>query len=163
MGNHRRSVRRRPPVVNPEAVGVAPALFAIFLGGCTSGPKPGFPDSSPPPEDSSPPTGGACTPALSISPGSAQVLPFGLLQLQASGGTGARLWTLETNASGAVINPENGGYVAGSLSGAVDVVLLTDEGCEGEARLSIEVVGPLAVAPGDARVHPGQSIPYDVE
>ncbi|HNH50037.1 MAG TPA: FG-GAP repeat protein, partial [Myxococcota bacterium] len=114
-------------------------------------------------EDSSPSTGGACTPALSISPGSAQVLPFGLLQLQASGGTGARLWTLETNASGAVINPENGGYVAGSLSGAVDVVLLTDEGCEGEARLSIEVVGPLAVAPGDARVHPGQSIPYDVE
>ena len=162
MGNHRRSVRRRPSVVNPDSVGVTPVLFAIFLGACTGGPKPGFPDSSPAPEDSDSPTGGICDPALTISPGSAQTLPFGLVQLLATGGTGQRLWTIESNASGAVINPENGGYVAGSVSGAVDVVLLTDAGCEGEARVSIEVVGPLEVAPGDARVQPGQSILYDV-
>ncbi len=112
------------------------------------------PDASPPPDageaDAGPaPDAGpqACAPALGLTSARQAVLAFDLVQLRASGGTGAHRYALATNASGALLNEISGEYVSGGTRGTEDEIVVTDLGCLGEARLRIRVVPPLVVTP----------------
>lgn len=84
-----------------------------------------------------------------------------LLQ-HASGGDGEYRFTLQTDASGAVLNELTGAYLPGEGLGVTDVVELTDTTCEGSATISIHVVPGLTVAPLDVEATPGTSFQFSV-
>jgi hypothetical protein len=103
-----------------------------------------------------------CQPPLAIVPADAMSLPLDLVQLQASGGTGAYQWALLQNQSEALLNPLTGAYLAGDKPGAVDVVGLSDQGCIGSAQAKIAVVQPMAVLPKGALLPPLKSFKFKV-
>ncbi|MEQ8280431.1 MAG: integrin alpha [Deltaproteobacteria bacterium] len=107
------------------------------------------------------PDGGAmlepCAPALSVTPTTAAVLPFGLYTVRPQGGTGAYRFALEANESDAIINALSGAYLAGGAGGSVDRVLVTDDGCIGETRVDVRVVEPLQIRPFDITAPPATS------
>lgn len=100
----------------------------------------------------------ACVPALGLTAPVDATVPLGIVDLQASGGTGAYRFTL--------IEPERGiGFVESSLGrllvgdtpGVPHIVELTDDDCEGRAEIVIDVVPNLGVIPDRATVLPGAS------
>ena len=131
-------------------------LLTSTLPGCPA-PEAARPlDTALPPDEGLPPTA-ACDPALSVTPATATVAPRDLLQLQASGGTGAWQFTLDRDSSGAALNPESGAYVAGAAAGT-DLIRLTDAGCTGEFFVTVTVPGPLQVSPRRATLPPGTAL-----
>lgn len=98
----------------------------------------------------------ACDPALDLAADPTLAPPGGLVQLFPTGGTGDYLFTLEGDALGELA-PATGFYLASNEPGAVDEIVLTDRGCDGEARLAIEVAEPLEVLPERLDVLPGTS------
>gem|GEM_PF-1960236 len=99
-----------------------------------------------------------------IQPATAQVLPLGLLQLRAQGGAGALRFAVVENVSGALLNPLSGAYLAGDAGGVIDVVVVRDQTCAGEAHAIIEVVDHLALTPANVEVPPGPGsvVQFDV-
>ncbi|MCB9550082.1 MAG: VCBS repeat-containing protein, partial [Myxococcales bacterium] len=96
-----------------------------------------------------------CDPPLGVSPGLAFARVYDLVTLRAEGGTGDWRFALVQDASGALLNPETGAYLAGEQTGVSDIVRVTDEGCLGEVRAEIRVVDALAVAPLAIELPPG--------
>ncbi len=68
----------------------------------------------------------ACSPALSISPQNISVNPGQTQVFAASGGYGAKTFSLPSNNSGATINQMNGSYTAGPATLVTDIVRVTD-------------------------------------
>lgn len=116
---------------------------------------------TPPPPDAGFPDSGvgplACAPALSVARASTAVLPLDLFTIIAQGGTGDYRFELETNASGAIINPLSGAYLSGAQEGVTDLVKVSDLGCVGEAQVEISVVRGLQLQPFDVQAAPGTS------
>ncbi|MEC9073330.1 MAG: FG-GAP-like repeat-containing protein, partial [Myxococcota bacterium] len=108
-------------------------------------------------EDAGPPEPVDCDPALELTADSLYELPYGLVSLQASGGTGAYVFSLVQSESGALVNELTGAYLAGGTPGVQDVIELTDAGCIGSTQLAIDVVIPMTVKPETAQVAPGTS------
>ncbi len=114
-----------------------------------------------PARDAGTPDGGGmlepCAPALAVTPTTAAVLPYGLYTVRPQGGTGAYRFSLEVNASDAIVNALSGAYLAGGEGDSIDRVLITDDGCIGEARVDIRVVEPLQIRPFDVTAPPDTS------
>ncbi len=136
-------------------------------------------DAGPPPADAGPdagfvrpdagtPTPDAgfgpqpCSPALTIGPQRATVLPLGLLTFVAAGGTGDYRYTLVDDQSGAVVNDRSGAYLSGTRAGVQDVVVVHDEGCVGTATATARVVEPMEVRPSRAEIAPGATLQIEV-
>jgi hypothetical protein len=88
-----------------------------------------------------------CDPALTLTPSNAFVAPFGWVSFRGEGGTGERVFALESMANGGEIQPLTGVFAAGSTTGVTESVHLTDLGCEGQASATIQIVAPLTVRP----------------
>ncbi|MFO0729028.1 MAG: FG-GAP-like repeat-containing protein [Myxococcota bacterium] len=106
---------------------------------------------------------GPCAPALEISPAHRAARALDLVSFSASGGTGHYHFALAAAPSGAIINPVTGAYLAGDLGGVQDHVVLTDEGCVGQAEATIDVVAPMDVHPPRPTVRPGTEIAFTVQ
>ncbi|PKN53803.1 MAG: hypothetical protein CVU56_29930, partial [Deltaproteobacteria bacterium HGW-Deltaproteobacteria-14] len=102
-----------------------------------------------------------CDPILTLGPPGLYLFPFGDADLEPAGGTGAYRFALDHDATGALLHPLTGAYLAGADPG-VDVVRLTDVGCVGEATLEVRVVAPLELAPAAATVPPGAGFTFSV-
>jgi len=96
-----------------------------------------------------------CNPPLKVAPQKKMVLPFDIVALQASGGTGKYQFALTTNASDGLVNQYTGLYLAGDVSLVTDVVTLTDLGCAGSATAEMLVLQPMVVPTASAAVPPG--------
>lgn len=103
-----------------------------------------------------------CSPALAITPEKVKVLPYDLVAFVGSGGTGSYIFTLEKDASGAVLNPYAGSYLSGDKTGVEDVVRLEDSGCIGSVTAEVEIVEPMQVAPLDVVLAPGGGFTFAV-
>ncbi len=97
-----------------------------------------------------------CDPALTLDADRTLAPPGGLVELMPDGGTGAYTFTLEGDARGELA-PATGFYLASNEPGAVDEIVLTDEACDGEARVSVTVAEPLDVQPERVDVLPNTS------
>lgn len=104
----------------------------------------------------------ACDPALQLTSPQQAARPFDLVRFVASGGTGQWRFELLDDGSGAALNQATGAYLAGEAVGVVDTIILTDEGCLGEARLQISIVETMAVLPTGGRVNRGHSFEFEV-
>jgi len=104
---------------------------------------------------------------LSVTPVTATVGAGQLLALRASGGTGVYRWSLAENVSGGDVDPNAGVYVAGApdpeMAATVDVVLLEDRGCRGEATASVTVEDAPRVVPSRVQLEPGESLTFTGE
>lgn len=103
-----------------------------------------------------------CEPALAVEPTNAVVLPYGLVQLQATGGTGAYTYAVDAADSGAHVNPQSGALVAGGLAPFNLAVTLTDAGCDGQATTRVRVVDAIAALPASALVAPATPVRFEV-
>ncbi|MCA9608126.1 MAG: FG-GAP repeat protein [Myxococcales bacterium] len=101
---------------------------------------------------------------LALEPTSASVGAGQLLVLRGSGGTGHYRYGLVDNRSGGEIDPNVGVYVAGAPvpgeEDTVDVVLLEDLGCTGEATATVRVVEAPRITPTRVALEPGQSVTF---
>lgn len=101
---------------------------------------------------------------LAVSPVTANVGAGQLLVLRGSGGTGVYRWSLAENVSGGDVDPNAGVYVAGTPLGdaeaTVDVVLLEDRGCRGEATASLTVEDAPRVLPSRVEVERGETLTF---
>lgn len=119
-----------------KADAVKDSSFSLDTGPETTGPLP-------------------CNPALKVAPSKKMVLPFDIVALQASGGTGKYQYTLTTNASDGLVNQYTGLYLAGDVSLVTDVVTLTDLGCVGSSTAELLVLQPMVVPTTGAILPPG--------
>ncbi|MCA9545217.1 MAG: FG-GAP repeat protein [Myxococcales bacterium] len=138
------------------------------------------PDQAPPPPDAGPPDEGPpdaepadaavladlgpppCVPALTVTPDRTFARPFDLVTFQARGGTGAWRFALAEDASGALLEPLTGAYLAGPTVGAVDRIVVTDDGCVGEAVATVGVVEAMEVHPAGGQVPVGAAFQFEV-
>jgi hypothetical protein len=105
----------------------------------------------------------ACDPPLSIVPAERALEVAQLAALSPQGGTtGDYRFEIVTNATGGLVNPVTGVYLAGDLVGAVDVVSIRDTGCVGSVSVSIEIVEPLVVAPLQVELGFGEDFRFEV-
>ncbi len=129
------------------------------------------PDEGPPPDpgpDAPPPLEDVvvvpvCDPPLELDAASHIMPTLGFVILSPAGGTGGYRFELVQDGSGALLNELTGAYVSGAVGETVDVVRLTDVGCEGETELLLNVVSDPIVKPGDVTLPPGACIQFDVE
>ena len=126
----------------------------------------GAPDAAVIPTDAGPPADAGmsrdCVPELLLTPRQSWVLPSEYLRLYASGGTGAYRFALANTDSGASLDAETGRYHAGEILASSDVVILTDEGCDGEARVTITTYGDaFSIAPKQVTVAPGTRFQFE--
>ena len=119
-------------------------------------------DVEPPPEDLGPVGPLPCDPPLVLTPEATAALPYDLLVFKASGGTGKYRFALESDQSGGIVNALTGAYLSGGSVGVVDVIVLTDLGCEGTGASLVNVVDPPQVLPGAATVPPGADVAFEV-
>ena len=108
----------------------------------------------PTPTDTGTPGLPACSPALALDADRVSAPPEGLVTLLPSGGTGAWRYALGGDALG-TLDATSGFYLAASEPGAVDEIVLSDDGCVGTAVLSIETVPALSALPATTEVLPG--------
>ncbi|MEE2755612.1 MAG: FG-GAP-like repeat-containing protein [Myxococcota bacterium] len=103
-----------------------------------------------------------CEPALELSAPQRAARPYDLVRFIAGGGTGQWRFTIENNASGALLNETTGTYLAGETVGQIDTILLTDDGCLGEARIEMRVVETMLVLPSEGEVGRGGQFTFEV-
>ena len=96
-----------------------------------------------------------CETALMLDADHAYQLPYTLSNIDASGGTGAYVFSLEADGSGALVNALTGAYLSGGIVDTTDVIRVTDLGCEGMASMPLHVVAPQQFAPSGGEVLPG--------
>lgn len=104
-----------------------------------------------------------CDPPLGLSADQETTLPFGLLALTPSGGTGAYRFEMLENASGGIVHELLGSYLAGSETNVEDVVRLTDLGCVGEATLTIHVAPYFSMVPENVELEPLAGFSYQFD
>ena len=98
----------------------------------------------------------ACVPALELDAPMLATVPLGIVDLEAAGGTGEYRFTLlEPERGIGFVESRLGRLLVGDTPGVPHVVELTDDGCEGSAEITINVVPNLSVAPDRATVLPG--------
>lgn len=102
-----------------------------------------------------------CAEPMTVGPSDALTLPFGLVQLHTTGGSGAPSFALVEDETGATLNAETGAYVAGSVQGT-DLVAIDDVPCGEQRELSIVVVEHMWLSPQEARLAPGATLGFDV-
>ena len=103
-----------------------------------------------------------CAPPLALDAEGTYVLPYGVVALFPSGGTGAYGFELEVDASGAMVHGVLGSYLAGGITGVDDVVTVTDEGCLGSASLTLHVTPHLVLQPTVVTLAPGGTFTFDI-
>ncbi len=103
-----------------------------------------------------------CDPPLTLTPTQAVVLPLSLAAFAGHGGTGAYLFKLVDDQSGAFLNETTGAYLSGSVGGVTDIVRLTDAECTGTATAAAAIVFGMDVRPAAAEVQPGVAFTYRV-
>ncbi|MEE2902102.1 MAG: VCBS repeat-containing protein [Myxococcota bacterium] len=104
----------------------------------------------------------ACeVPLMRLSPQTA-ILALDTLVIQIEGGSGNYAFNFQENQSGAILNQVSGQYVAGTNSGVVDSILVSDAECEEELLVSIRVVKPMDVRPGNLTVPRGAVFQFEV-
>lgn len=103
-----------------------------------------------------------CEPALAVDPADAVVLPYALVQLHGSGGTGAYTYAVVAADSGAQVNSHTGALVAGGLAPFNLAVTLTDAGCAGQATTHVRVVDAIQSRPATALVAPATPVRFEV-
>ncbi len=104
-----------------------------------------------------------CEPGLDVSASQTAARPYDLVRFIAAGGTGQWRFTFESNESGALLNETTGTYLAGEAVGRVDTILLTDDGCLGEARIEMRVVETMLVYPNEGEVGRGGQFTFEVQ
>ena len=70
--------------------------------------------------------------------------------------------TFLPKATSTLPNESTGAYLAGDLSGVTDVVRVTDRACADEVLISIDIVQPMQVLPGQPSVPRGQTVRFEV-
>ncbi|MFO0583407.1 MAG: kelch repeat-containing protein [Anaeromyxobacter sp.] len=96
---------------------------------------------------------------MKIRPRAPSVPPKASLSFEALGAYGY-VWSLETDASGATLDPDTGAYTAGSKGGVVDVVKVQDP--LGHATTAQVAVGPsLAIGGNPGGAEPGGQIAFE--
>ena len=103
-----------------------------------------------------------CVEPVTVSNTSFAALPFSLITFEVTGGSGDLVFTIEEGPSGGVINESTGAYLAGDLSGVTDRVRITDRSCADEVLISIDIVQPMQVLPGQPSVPRGQTVRFEV-
>ncbi|MFK7926558.1 MAG: FG-GAP-like repeat-containing protein [Myxococcota bacterium] len=92
-----------------------------------------------------------------------RVVPWGVLELKAQGGSGSVRFALQTSDSEASLHPTTGRLFAGGEPGMTYTATAVDGACEDLATLKIEVVPSLSVSPMRALVEPGTRFDLAVE
>jgi len=92
-------------------------------------------------------------PALAISPSNTSSAPRGVIAFSASGGAGTYTFSLQTNASGAMIDGASGAYTAGATPGVADVVQVTDAN-GAIATAHVGVGAGITISPNDPNLGP---------
>jgi MYXO-CTERM domain-containing protein len=90
---------------------------------------------------------------LLLAPATVTVAPRGSRGFTASGGQGAYVYTLATNASGGVINASTGAYSAGPTPNVTDVVRVTDAAAA-TATATVTIGAGVSISPTSAAVAP---------
>ena len=70
-------------------------------------------------------------------------------------------FNFDENNSNAILNEFTGAYLSGAESNVIDTIVLTDDGCEGEAAASVDVVGDPVVEPGIINIPPGACVQFE--
>jgi hypothetical protein len=99
---------------------------------------------------------------FAVAPAEAVVDVLGTLRLDVTGGSGTWRADLVEDPSGGTVGGSTGVYVAGSASGVIDRIEVTDEACGRTAEVVVTVVGDLALAPREASVTPGETVRFEV-
>lgn len=89
---------------------------------------------------------------LAITPTEPATVPFGLVTLSASGGTGA--YRFEVQGGEGDIDPNSGIYLAPETADITETIVLSDAGCEGDVEVELEVLQALTLEPAVATVTP---------
>ena len=103
-----------------------------------------------------------CAVPLSLEPVSVSVETTDTFAFTAAGGSGSARFELSSAPSGGLVSPVMGVYYAGETPDVTDTVVATDEACGTTATASVEVLAPMTVAPEQARIAPGTSVPLEV-
>jgi hypothetical protein len=90
---------------------------------------------------------------LLLAPATVTVAPRGSRGFAASGGQGAYVYTLATNASGGSINASTGAYTAGPTPNVTDLVRVTDAAAA-TATATVTVSAGVSISPTSAAVAP---------
>jgi len=90
---------------------------------------------------------------LLLAPATVTVAPRGSRGFAASGGQGAYVYTLATNASGGVINASTGAYTAGPTPNVTDIVRVTDA-ASATTTATVTVSAGVSISPTSAAVAP---------
>ncbi len=120
------------------------------------------PDMAPDPEPDAMVGPGPCIPELQVEADPTAARPFDLVTVRGIGGTGAYRYAFAENASDALLNGFTGAYLAGDAPGAVDRIVVTDDGCLGEAEIEIRVVSPMDVAPLGVQIRVDQRFTFEI-
>ena len=104
----------------------------------------------------------ACDVPLSLTPATTSAIPFQSKRFVASGGTGNYRFEFTENNSEGILNDLTGDYLAGRIENVTDSIRLVDQGCQGSAEASVEVLTPMSVAPLYVELRPGQSFTFEV-
>lgn len=105
----------------------------------------------------------ACVPALAVTADRTEAVPLGIVQLTATGGTGAYRFTLlEPERGVGFVESRIGRVLVGEIPGIPHVIEVTDDGCDGSAEITLEVVPNLTVVPDRATVLPGVTFELDI-
>lgn len=90
------------------------------------------------------------------------VAPYDIAVIRVTGGTGRPRFSLQSDGeTGSRVDATTGVFVAGALPGD-EAVRVTDERCDDDAIVRIEVTEGLALAPATAEVAPGDAIAFEV-
>jgi hypothetical protein len=86
------------------------------------------------------------------------------LEISPVGGSGEYAWSFgpEGNRSGAILDEENGFYLAGGVGGVVDDIVVVDLVCERSASVSVQVVSVIQLLPLDAQVSAGHAFCFQL-
>jgi hypothetical protein len=140
-----------------------PLLSLLALAGCEGDfVVPDVNDGTRPPPPRCADLGGR----LAVTPETATVGAGALFRFSATGGAGVYRYRLVENPSGGDVDPRNGVYVAGLDRGdettpPTDILVVSDEGCEGEATAVITVADAPVVAPSRVEIEPGGRIQFE--
>lgn len=92
-----------------------------------------------------------------------RMVPWGVLQLRAEGGSGSVRYALQTNDPEASLHPTTGRLFSGGRVGEVYVATAVDGACEDSATMQITVVPALTAEPTQATVVRNTTFDIDVQ
>jgi hypothetical protein len=102
----------------------------------------------------------ACDPPLTVEPASGYALPNQGIHFVPSGGSGNYRFDIVENQSNCMISDLTGYYFGGPEEGAVDTLVLSDEGCIGSVEFEARIVRPMEVSPSSIEVLPNTGFTF---